>query len=144
MRKHILTLVTLLFLSFTALAQSGMPTFDQLPANAQEFVNTYFKDHQVKYVFVDKEFAETEYKVRFENGTEIEFNGRGEWKEVSGNKNCIPTAYILKEVTDYVSANFNNMCITSVEKEFKRIKIELDDDLEVEFNDKGKFISFDD
>ena len=36
------------------------------------------------------------------------------------------------------------MCITDVEREFNRIKIELDNNLEIEFNNKGKLISYDD
>ena len=83
MRKNFLTLVLLLIGTF-AFAQNGMTKFEQLPANSQEFVNTYFKDYKVMYVFMEKEFADTEYKLRFEDGTEIEFNAKGEWKNVSG------------------------------------------------------------
>ncbi len=144
MRKNILTLATFLLLCVTVFAQNGMTKFEQLPSNSQEFVKTYFKDYKVMYVFIDKEFADTEYKVRFEDGTEIEFNAKGEWKDISGNKNCIPTDFLIKEITDYVSTNFNNMCITDVEREFNRIKVELNDELEIEFNSKGKLISFDD
>ncbi|MBE6335422.1 MAG: hypothetical protein E7066_01900 [Lentimicrobiaceae bacterium] len=143
MRKNFLTLVLLLIGTF-AFAQNGMTKFEQLPANSQEFVNTYFKDYKVMYVFMEKEFADTEYKLRFEDGTEIEFNAKGEWKNVSGERNCIPTAYILKEITDYVAAYHKDMCITDVEKDHNRIKVELNDQLEIEFNSKGKFISYDD
>lgn len=143
MRKNFLTLVLLLIGTF-AFAQNGMTKFEQLPANSQEFVNTYFKDYKVMYVFMEKEFADTEYKVRFEDGTEIEFNAKGEWKNVSGERNCIPTAFILKEITDYVAAYHTDMCITDVEKDHNRIKVELNDHLEIEFNSKGKFISYDD
>ena len=50
----------------------------------------------------------------------------------------------MKEITDFVEANHKNMCITDVEREFNRIKIELNDNLEIEFNNKGKLISYDD
>lgn len=143
MRKNFLTLVLLLIGTF-AFAQNGMTKFEQLPANSQEFVNTYFKDYKVMYVFMEKEFADTEYKLRFEDGTEIEFNAKGEWKNVSGERNCIPTAFILKEITDYVAAYHKDMCITDVEKDHNRIKVELNDQLEIEFSSKGKFISYDD
>lgn len=143
MRKNFLTLVLLLIGTF-AFAQNGMTKFEQLPANSQEFVNTYFKDYKIMYVFMEKEFADTEYKLRFEDGTEIEFNAKGEWKNVSGERNCIPTAFILKEITDYVAAYHKDMCITDVEKDHNRIKVELNDQLEIEFSSKGKFISYDD
>ena len=144
MKKHILTLVAVLFLSVSAFAQNGMTQFNQLPATAQEFVKTYFSDYKIQYIFSDKEFADVDYKIRFEDGTEIEFNAKGEWTDVSSKQKCIPTGFILREITDYVEMNHKDMCITDVEREFNRITIELNDNLEIEFNSKGKLISYDD
>ena len=86
MKKQILTLATILLLGVSAFAQNGMTKFEQLPAKAQEFVNTYFKDYTIQYIFSDKEFADVDYKIRFEDGTEIEFNAKGDWTDVSGKK----------------------------------------------------------
>lgn len=144
MKKHILTLAAVLFFSITSFAQNGMTKFEQLPATAQEFVKTYFNDYKIQYVFCDKEFADVDYKIRFEDGTEIEFNAKGEWTDVSSKQKCIPTGFILKEITNYVEINHKNMCITDIEREFNRITIELDNNLEIEFNSKGKLISYDD
>ena len=144
MKKQIITLAAILFLCVSAFAQNGMTQFEQLPATAQEFVKTYFNDYKVQYIFSDREFADVDYKIRFEDGTEIEFNAKGEWTDVSSKQKCIPTGFILKEITDFVEANHKDMCITDVEREFNRIKIELDDNLEIEFNNKGKLISYDD
>lgn len=144
MKKQILTLATILFLCVSAFAQNGMTQFEQLPATAQEFVKTYFNDYKIQYIFSDREFADVDYKIRFEDGTEIEFNAKGEWTDVSSKQKCIPTGFILKEITNFVEANHKNMCITDVEREFNRIKIELNDNLEIEFNNKGKLISYDD
>ena len=128
MKKHILTLASILLLGATAFAQNGMTKLEQLPAKSQEFIKTYFKD----------------YKVRFEDGTEIEFNAKGEWTDVNGKQNCIPTGFIIKEITDYVNAYHKDACIKEIEKEFNRITIELNNKLELEFNSKGKLISYDD
>ncbi len=144
MKKNILTLAIILLFGANVFAQNGMTKLEQLPAKAQEFVKAYFSDYKVLYVFADREFADTEYKIRFENGTEIDFNAKGEWTDVSSKNNCIPTAFILKEITDYVEMNHQGMCITDVEKEFNRIKVELNDNIEIEFNSRGKLISYDD
>lgn len=144
MKKNILILAAALFLSISAFAQNNVKQFNQLPATAQEFVKTYFNDYTIQYIFSDKEFADVDYKIRFEDGTEIEFNAKGEWTDVSSKQNCIPTGFILKEITDYVEMNHKNMCITDIEREFNRITIELNDSLEIEFNNKGKLISYDD
>lgn len=144
MKKQILTLATILLLGFTTFAQNGMKNIQQLPQKAQEFVKTYFNDYKVAYVLTDKELADTDYKIRFEDGTEIEFNAKGDWTDVSGKKNCIPTEFILKEITDYVNAYHNDLCITDIEREFNRITVELSNNLEIEFNSKGRLISYDD
>lgn len=144
MKKNILTLVFAIFLSVTAFAQNGMTTLEQLPATAQEFVKTYFSDYTIQYIFSDREFADVDYKVRFEDGTEIEFNAKGDWTNVSSKQKCIPTGFILAEITNYVAAYHKDMCITDIEREFNRITIELNDTLEIEFNSKGKLISYDD
>lgn len=144
MKKNILTLALAIFFSVSAFAQNGMSKFEQLPVKAQEFVNNYFKDYTIQYIFCDKEFADVDYKIRFEDGTEIEFNAKGEWTDVNGKKKCIPTAFILAEITNYVEMYHKDLCITDVEKEFNRITIELNNNLELEFNSKGKLISYDD
>lgn len=144
MKKHILTLVAVVLFSLISCAKSNLTQFDQLPAKAQEFVKSYFSDYKIQHIFNDKEFADVEYKVRFVDGIEIEFNAKGEWTSVSSRNQCIPTDFILKEITDYVEKNHKGMCITDVEREFNRITIELDDTLEIEFNNKGKLISYDD
>ncbi|MBO5848255.1 MAG: PepSY-like domain-containing protein [Bacteroidales bacterium] len=144
MKKQILTLATILLLGFTTFAQNGMKNIQQLPQKAQEFVKTYFNDYNVAYILTDKELADIDYKIRFEDGTEIEFNAKGDWTDVSGKQNCIPTGFILKEITDYVNAYHNDLCITDIEREFNRITVELSNNLEIEFNSKGKLISYDD
>ena len=144
MKKQILTLATILLLGAAAFAQNGMTKIEQLPAKSQEFIKNYFSDHQVSYILTDKEFADVDYKVRFENGTEIEFNSKGEWTDVSGKQNCLPTGFILAGITNYVNAYHKDACITDIEREFNRITIELNNKLELEFNSKGKLISYDD
>ena len=144
MKKHILTLAAVLLLSFTSCAKDNLTQLEQLPTKAQEFVKTYFGDYTIQYVFSDKEFADVDYKVRFEDGTEIEFNAKGDWTDVSSKQACIPTGFILKEIVDFVNANHNGMCITDIEREFNRITIELNNSLEIEFNNKGKLISYGD
>lgn len=144
MKKQILTLATILLLGTSAFAQNGTTDIQQLPAKSQEFIKTYFQDYKVSYVLTDKEFADVDYKIRFEDGTEIEFNARGEWTDVKGKQNCIPTGFIIKEITDYVNAHHKDACIKEIEKEFNRITIELNNKLELEFNSKGKLISYDD
>lgn len=144
MKKQILTLATILLLGFTTFAQNGMKNIQQLPQKAQEFVKTYFNDYKVAYVLTDKELADIDYKIRFEDGTEIEFNAKGDWTDVSGKQNCIPTEFILKEITNYVNTYHNDLCITDIEREFNRITVELSNNLEIEFNSKGRLISYDD
>ena len=56
-----------------------------LPAAAKHFLKSAFPDVEVVYAIKDIDFADVEYKVALSNGIVIEFNKKGEWKDIDGN-----------------------------------------------------------
>ena len=55
---------------------------NQLPAKAQTFLNTYFKDVKVALATQDTELFSKSYDVVFNTGDKVEFDKSGEWTEV--------------------------------------------------------------
>lgn len=112
-------------------------TFDTLPANAQAFLTQNFSDSPVSYAV--KEF--NEYDVTLANGTEIEFNGKGEWKKVDMNHGIVPSAVVATlppSINSFLTASFPDIPIEQIEKDFcPAYKVELSNGLELEFNSKG-------
>lgn len=128
----------------SSMASDTLISKQQLPQKALTFINTYFKGKEVSYVAEDKELFSTSYKVRFVDRIEIEFDGKGEWEEVDGNKTAIPTGFINANILSYVKQNFAGVSITKIEKSFRKYEVKLSNNLELEFTKEGKFSRIDD
>ena len=83
MKKLVLLLVCMFTMHTMVMADNDKPIqVNQLPAKAQTFINTYFKDHKVALAKEESGMFYKSYDVVFTNGEEIEFDKAGEWKEV--------------------------------------------------------------
>lgn len=142
MYKALLCLVMLA--GFTATAQKRTITINQLPAAAQAFIKNNFSGQTADYIVEDKGFMETEYEVRLANGTEIEFDGSGNWEEIDGNNNPIPAAILPKGINSYINGKFKGQAIHKADKKRYGYDIELVNGLELEFDSTGKFLRLDD
>lgn len=130
----------------TATAQEKIITQDQLPKEAMTFVNKHFSGNTIEYAIMEKNYVKSdEYKVRLSGGTEVEFNQKGEWKEINGHLNEIPTEFIDKNILNYVNSKFANTKIVKIEKgDFGKQEVKLSNGLELQFDSKGNFVRVDD
>lgn len=132
------------FTGINANAQESVIPKEKLPQKAQKFISDNYSKSTVDYVVMDKEFLSVDYKVRFTDGSEIEFNSDGEWVEVDGKRSPISTGFIAKGILSYVKQNFPNAQIIKIEKSrLGKQEVKLSNGMELEFNSKGKFIRFD-
>lgn len=145
--KTKLNLATCLFVGltfgFSATAQKTTITKSALPLNAQSFLKTHFAGQEPTYIVSDKETFSTDYKVQFANNIEVEFDGKGNWEEVDGNHQAIPVAVIPKAISSYIKTNFANTTVTKIDKGTWGYEVDLSNNLELEFNSKGKFLRID-
>lgn len=134
-----------LFIGINLNAQESIISKNELPQTAQKFIEDNFSKSSIDYVKMDKETFSTDYKVKFTDGLEIEFDSKGEWMEVDGNKTIIPTGFIQKSILAYVKEKFPNAQIVKIEKgRFGKQEVKLSNGLELEFNSKGEFKRIDD
>ena len=85
MKKFTILLASLAVMASSVPAFAGKDriiTVGELPAVAQQFVQTHFKAVEVSYAKVDEELFDKDYKVVFVNGSKVEFAKDGAWKEV--------------------------------------------------------------
>jgi hypothetical protein len=146
--KTKLNLITCLLVALTfglsASAQKTVITKSNLPVNAQTFLKNHFAGQEPNHILQDKEIFSTDYKVQFANNIEVEFDAKGNWKEVDGNHTAIPTTLIPKSIASYVKTNFANTSITKIDKGGWGYEVNLSNGIELEFNSKGKFLRIDD
>ena len=142
--RGILTM-TLLMMGLQLYAQKTVMQLNELPKEAQTFINKHFKDYQLQYVTKKtKHYFVKKYEVYFQDRTKIEFDGEGNWKEVEGKINPIPSGFILPEIKNYIAKNFPTTQIIEIERKTWKYEVKLSNRLELEFDTKGNFIKIDD
>lgn len=140
--KKIFLLSAGLILGLACYAKKAPITKKELPTQAQKFINSYFKSETILYVMKDAKVFTTEYKVRMQSGIEIEFNEDGTWDEIEGHG--LPLTFLPSKVKTYVEQKFPNATVTTIEKKRRGYEVELNDDIELYFDNEGNFTGMDD
>lgn len=136
--------IALFLFAFITNAQTKSITATQLPATAQDFIKKNFAKATVSGAWEDKEIFDTDYKVQFSNGVEVEFDAKGNWEEIDGNHNTVPTSVLPSAITTYLSQNYKGQNVVQIDKKNWGYKVALANDIELEFNNSGKFLRIDD
>lgn len=128
----------------TAGADDGKPvTFQQLPANSQEFINKHFAADDISYATMDNYLFGREYDVFFVDGTKVEFDKKGEWDNVE-SRSALPAGIIPAQIEEYVRKNHSGQSITKIDRDKKGYEIELGNGIEIKFNKNFMVIGYDD
>ena len=138
---------SLCFLGFTGLSY-GQASINELPQNAQDFINQNFSSETVEEVDkkgrIQRLYSDEMYEVEFDNGISIDFNKNGEATEIENeNGKEIPRSALPSEISNYIENNYSNSQITGWEKEKDKQEVQLADGTELEFDASGKFIRMD-
>ena len=117
----------------------------ELPAQAQAMLANNFGKVGVNHIKIDrKAFGGSEYDVILNDGTEIEFDGDGQWKEIDCGASAVPNGLILKPISQYVGKNFPGSKIVKIERNRNDYDVELSSGIELKFGRDGRFIRVDD
>ncbi|MBR3608313.1 MAG: PepSY-like domain-containing protein [Bacteroidales bacterium] len=151
MKKRVFTIIAVVLVSafaFNTIAREVVVDVKTLPETAQNFIKQNFADKKLVSAIKDSELLETEYKVYFSDGTKINFTSKGEWKEIEGNRNCIANSAIPVNIANYVTENYNGICIGKIEVDKElfnfQYNVELLNGIELRFDKNGAFMGFDD
>lgn len=139
-----LALALVILTGIGANAQKKNITIKEFPAAAQTFLSQNFPKQTATYAVEDKGMLSTDYEIMLSNGMEIEFDGKGNWEEIDGNKTALPESVLPKAIADYVSKNYKVQGVEKIEKEKWGYKVEFLNDVELKFDSNGKFLRVDD
>ena len=108
------------------------------------FVETYFPQTTILKVETD----DNEIEVKLSDRTEIDFTLNFEWKNIDCEDSqiygSVPAELVPAQITDYVTANYPNNHIDKIEKHNYGWEIELDNGVEIEFDQDFNVIEVDD
>ena len=144
MRQIFSFLMVALLCVCTACADDFTTTdVSSLPAKAQQYLKHF--DSPVAHIEVDNEgvFGKT-YEVRLKDGSEIDFDKKGEWKNVDTNLKPVPAAFVPKSIADYVKKNYPEAFVSKIDRESRGYDVELSNHMDLKFDANGNFLRFDD
>lgn len=114
-----------------------------LPTTAQNFVAANFPGATVTSAVKDyDDIWGYNYDVILSDGTHIEFDEDGEWREVENRVSGVPTSVIPAKIVEYVSTNYAAWFVVDIEKE-RGYNVELSNDLDLDFDSDGNFVRID-
>ena len=118
---------------------------NQLPVAARQLIKKHFPQAKISYIKIDKDlFKSTTYEATLTNGTEIDFDSKGEWREVDCKKAAVPAAFVPGYVANYVNTDFAGEKIVKIERERKGYEVKLSNGMDVKFDVHGKLLKLDD
>lgn len=116
-----------------------------LPKAADTFVTTYFPN--TTYALITKQnIADLDgslYDVKLSNNFEIDFDANGNWIDIDGNHQAVPVALIPEKIQTYVTTNYPNQFVTSIDKEKTTVEVEISNNLDLVFDLQGNFLRID-
>ena len=115
-----------------------------LPQGARTTLSKCFKG-KVSLVKIDKTLGHiNDYEVVLTDGTEVEFDAKGNWKSVETSiKSSVPSSLLPKSIISYVGKNHKGQKIVGAEKKGSKYEIELSNGLDLEFSLNGDFVKYD-
>ena len=77
-------------------------------------------------------------------GVKLEFKSSGEWREVDCEPDAVPVLIIPEKILQFVNNKYPDSYVVSIERKLTRYLVDLNNDLELVFDDEGNFKRIDD
>lgn len=133
------------FTALPALAQSCCT----LPKNATDYIAKHFNGYEINFFEKDRDVLDVDYTVYVRNGKQsykLEFDKKGNVTDIESESRglALPQSVLPANVVQYVKGAFPNAKVTEWSKDGNKQLVELNNDMELVFNAKGKFLRIDD
>ena len=137
------TLAISVMVAFTACAGNDRPAqLTDLPNAAQAFVKKDFTAEKPVLVTIDKEVTGNTYEVNFSSGNSVDFDRRGEWKEVECRPE-VPAAIVPAQILKLVQNNYPEAKIIKIDRDKRGYEVELSTRIELKFDKNCNLIEID-
>ncbi len=113
--------------------------YQEMPATIKSFLAKYYPKATVVKYETKSTVVGKKYEVKLNNGAEIDFDKNGNWEEIS-DKQGVPAALIPAKIKTYLDQKYKGVKVESIDKERNKIKVDLQNDIDLEFDKNGKFL----
>jgi hypothetical protein len=114
----------------------------EIPKAIKTYIETHFPSNTIIRVEKDTENNIITYDIYLSENINLDFNSAFDIIDIDGVIQ-LPSSVIPPSILNYVSANYPNNVITDWELEFNHQQVELNNNLELEFEMNGDFIRID-
>ena len=115
-------------------------TYDQLPAQAQTLLKDHFANKVPLIITMDFD----DYKVMYQSGEKVEFDKKGNWKDIECKASAVPTAIIPEQIKANVKKTFPAATIIKIDRDRRGYDVKLNNGMEIEFDKKFNVVDIDD
>lgn len=144
--KKLVSFVSIMLLIVSVACARDKVTRDVslLPAGAREMIKKYFPDSEISYLKIDKKLFRTEgYEVILTGGTELEFDVKGQWKEIESLQ-TVPDSIVPESIRKYIKRYYGPQGVKKIKHNRKGYELNLTNGMEMEFDNMGNFLRLDD
>ncbi len=143
MKRFLLLLVVSVFtIGFSSCEKQTILENKEIPEPIKVFIDEHFPGIKVEIASKNEEGLSVEYVIVLSGNIHLEFDKKYKIKEMEFSQG-LPDSVIPDPILDYVKANYPKNFIVSWEREKNRQYVELDNDVELVFDDNGEFIKVD-
>ena len=137
----VLALVMSICLPLTLMADNDQViTFDRLPASAQAMLKQNFSDKVPLVITADWD----DYKVMYTNGDKVEFDKKGNWRDIECKTSQVPADLVPAQIVANVNATFPGAAVTEIDRDRRGYSVKLSNGLELEYNTRFQIVELDD
>ena len=121
----------------------------RLPETARTFIQKNFPHTTILSAEKEKEDGVKQYNVRLADGTEIEFDAKGNWKSIECEFSVLPEAALLPTISEYIAENYPGSKAYKIDKKYGGYEVEITapsgspqpgSDIGLIFNAFGEFV----
>lgn len=135
----LMAVVVLTSLTMSADDDDRVITYQQLPQTAQSFLKQHFAKKVPLVVTADYD----DYTIRYESGEKVEFDRKGNWKDVECYGSKVPGAIVPEQISSYIKKNYPGKSVIKLERHRSVYEVKLNSGMEVEFNRNFQVIDVD-
>ena len=139
--KFLLLMAMVMTMSLTMSADDDdrVITYDQMPQAAQTFLKQHFAKKVPLVVTADWD----DYTIRYESGEKVEFDKKGNWKDIECYSTKVPAAVVPEQINAYLNQNYPGKLVIKLERHRSVYEVKLNNGMEIEFNRNFQVIDVD-
>ena len=114
-----------------------------LPAKAQTLLSQHFNGQKVILATIESGVGSRSYDVVLQNGTKLEFDKKGNLKEIDCKQGIVPALLIPQAIRNYLKENYPAQAVKKIEMNKNEYEVELINGLDLTFNKHFQLIDID-